>query len=76
MYGCQFGAGSGFGMGGPWSAMLLPFVVAGLLVWLGIGLLHKKPGHADQRDSLRILKRRLASGEITLEEFEALKKVL
>ena len=41
-----------------------------------VGIFRRKPVNPDYRDSLAILKRRLASGEITLEEYEAVKKVL
>ncbi len=36
----------------------------------------QKNGNADRRDSLEILKKRLAAGEITLDEFTAIKQVL
>ena len=54
--------------------MLLLLVLAGGLIY---GLVKsRRQNHGDRRDSLEILKRRLASGEISLEEFENLKKVL
>lgn len=54
----------------------LLILVAALVVYVAIGLINRKKCNFDRRDSLEILKRRLASGEITLEEYEKIKSVL
>ena len=74
MHGCWFGNVFGWGVG--LAEMLLSLTIIVLIVSLVIGAFRHKPVNSDYRDSLAILKRRLASGEITLEEFEAVKKVL
>ena len=74
MHGCWFGSVFGWGVGA--GEMLLSLIIIVLIVCFIIGAFRRKPVNPDYRDSLAILKRRLASGEITLEEFEAVKKVL
>lgn len=80
MWGCSYAPFTGWGMGwGGGLGALAGLLLLGLLVWLavrGFGP-RRSGGHvADRRDSLEILKSRLAKGEITLAEFDALKKVL
>lgn len=74
MHGCGWGMGWG-GMGG-W--IVAPLLLAALLagVWLVARAFSGQGGRRDSRDSLEILKRRLAAGEITVEEFEILKRHL
>lgn len=74
MHGCWFG--NAFGWGGGSAEILLLLAVIVLIVCWAVGIFRRKPVNPDYRDSLAILKRRLASGEITLEEYEAVKKVL
>lgn len=74
MRGCYFG--HAFGWGGWWMEIGLLILVAALVVYVAIGLINRKKCNFDRRDSLEILKRRLASGEITLEEYEKIKSVL
>jgi putative membrane protein len=63
--------------GGGWPGMVLVFLLLVLAaVWACNLLRSRRQSHGDRRDSLEILKRRLAAGEISLEEFENLKKVL
>ncbi len=56
--------------------MFLTITVLVLAVCLVSRLLSKKRCNFDRRDSLNILKHRLASGEITQEEYEKLKNVI
>ncbi len=74
MFGCF---SDGFMGGGGWPGMLGMLLLLVLAGWLIYGLVNsRRQNHGDRRDSLEILKRRLASAEISLEEFENLKKVL
>ncbi|MDR1611570.1 MAG: SHOCT domain-containing protein [Planctomycetota bacterium] len=73
MLGCSFAALGGWH---GWLGML-----AGLALLLGAicGLLYlaeARRKHGDRKDSLGILRRRLASGEITAEEFANLRRYL
>ncbi len=56
--------------------MLLTITVFVLAVWFISRLMLRKRCNFDRRDSLNILKHRLASGEITQEEYEKLKNVI
>ena len=56
--------------------MFLTVIVLVLAVCLISRLLTRKRYNFDRRDSLNILKHRLASGEITQEEYEKLKNVI
>ena len=62
----------GFGMG-PGILVLAVILIAAYFLFV-----RKDGGGArdDRRDSLEILKRRLASGEISVEEFDTLRKYL
>ena len=61
----------GFGMGFGFIFMLLFW---GLIIWLIVTLVNPHQSNKDGQDSLSILKRRYASGEITKKEFESMKK--
>ncbi|ATD81745.1 MULTISPECIES: SHOCT domain-containing protein [Desulfovibrio] len=74
MHTCYFQ--SFFGWGGGWLGMFLTVIVLVLAVCLISRLLTRKRCNFDRRDSLNILKHRLASGEITQEEYEKLKNVI
>ena len=65
-----------FGWGGGWIGMLLAITVLVLAAYFIFRLMGRKPCNFDRRDTLNILKRRLASGEITQEEYEKLKNVI
>lgn len=65
-----------FGWGGGWIGMLLAVTVLVLAIYCIFRFIGRKPCNFDRRDTLNILKRRLASGEITPEEYEKLKNVI
>ena len=51
-------------------------IIVGVAAYAAARLLDSRGSKRDRRDSLDILKCRLASGEITVEEFETLKRYL
>ena len=55
--------------------MFMILIVSLAAVFISRIIAHPKK-NMDSTDSLSILKRRLASGEITLEEYETLKKAI
>lgn len=61
-----------------WWVMGGMFMLAGAAVtWLGMVFSKKKSNiNADRLDSMEIIKSRLAKGEISIEEFNVLKKIL
>jgi putative membrane protein len=61
-----------------WWVMGGMFMLAGAAVtWLGMVFCKKKNNiNADRLDSMEIIKSRLAKGEISIEEFNVLKKIL
>ena len=61
-----------------WWVMGGMFMLAGAAVtWLGMVFSKKKSNiNADRLDSMEIIKSRLANGEISIEEFNVLKKIL
>lgn len=61
-----------------WWVMGGMFMLAGAAVtWLGMIFYKKKNNiNADRLDSMEIIKSRLAKGEISIEEFNVLKKIL
>ena len=61
----------GFGMGYGFIFMLL---ILGALIWLGAALIGAAHVQKGEDDSLTILKRRYASGEITKKKFDEMKK--
>ncbi len=72
----SFGMGGygmmGFGMGFGFLFMLLFW---GVLIWLVVTLINASPS-GKKEDSLNILKKRYASGEITKKQYEEMKKEL
>lgn len=71
---CDFGSGIGWGSGVIHMIFWI-FIIS--LVCIGISrLFSQQTKHKDATDSIEILKRRLASGEITFEDYEKLKKVM
>jgi putative membrane protein len=71
----SFGMGGygmmGFGMGFGFIFMLLFW---GLIIWLIVTLINASQSNKNEPDSLTILKKRYASGEISKKEFESMKK--
>ncbi|MBS3130811.1 SHOCT domain-containing protein [Candidatus Woesearchaeota archaeon] len=61
----------GFGFGFGWLFMILFW---GIIIWLAITLLNAASGRKD--DALEILKKRYASGKISKNEYEEIKKEL
>ena len=83
--GCNgLGWGHGMGWGGGWAGMILGLaLLAGMLVVVGLGaawaIRHGRRGRAGgsvAANPLEIARRRLAAGEITVEEFERIRQVL
>ncbi|MDR2572877.1 MAG: hypothetical protein LBC94_00795 [Desulfovibrio sp.] len=74
MHGCYYG--NIFGWSAWWVEMLVSALAVIFIACLIFRLPGRKRSNPDRRDSLNILKCRLASGEITLEEFEKLKEAL
>ncbi len=56
--------------------LLLFLLVLGVAAYTAVRFFAPRVGIRDRRDSLDILKRRLASGEISVEDFEKLKRYL
>ena len=73
----SFGMGGygmmGFGMGFGFIFMLLFW---GLIIWLIVTLINAGQSDKDEPNSLTILKRRYASGEIAKKQYEEMKKEL
>ena len=73
----SFGMGGygmmGFGMGFGFLFMLL---FLGIIVWIIVTLINTNQSNKNEPDSLTILKRRYASGKITKEQYEKMKKEL
>ncbi len=63
----------GFGMGFGFIFMLLFF---GLIIWLIVTLVNTNQPNKNGSDSLTILKKRYASGEISKKQFEGMKREL
>ncbi len=72
MYGC--GIGSIMGWGNGMTQLIFMILVVSLAAVFISRILPQQKKNMDSTDSLSILKRRLASGEISLEEYEKLKK--
>jgi putative membrane protein len=74
-----FGIGKFFWGFGPWGGLLsllfLIFIIY-LMFSIARNFFPKTNGSSDRRDSLEILKNRLAKGEITPEEYHRLQEVL
>ena len=67
----SFGMG-GYGMMGFGFIFMLLFW--GLIIWLIVTLINASQSNKNGSDSLTILKKRYASGEITKKQFEEIKK--
>ena len=72
-----FGMGSygmmGFGMGFGFIFMLF---FLGLIIWFIVTLINAGQSNKNEPDSLTIIKRRYASGEITKKQYEEMRKEL
>ena len=74
MYGCDIGSVMGWGSG--MTHLVFMILVVSLAAVFISRMMPQQKKNMDSADSLSILKRRLASGEISLEEYEKLKKVI
>ena len=72
MYGCGIGSTMGWGSG--MTQLIFMILVVSLAAVFISRMFPQQKKNMDSTDSLSILKRRLASGEISLEEYEKLKK--
>ena len=72
MYGCGIGSIMGWGSG--MTQLIFMILVVSLAAVFISRMFPQQKKNMDSTDSLSILKRRLASGEISLEEYEKLKK--
>ena len=72
MYGCDIGNVMGWGNG--MTHLIFMILVVSLAAVFISRMIPQQKKNMDSKDSLSILKSRLASGEITLEEYEKLKK--
>ena len=73
MFGCDL---QGFGHLGGWFSGAIFLLAGALITYLVLRCARKSPLSADRTDSLKILKMRLARGDISLEEYNTLKTVL
>lgn len=74
MYGCDIGSVMGWGSG---MTNLIFMIIILCLAFAFIGrMFPQQKKNMDYTDSMSILKKRLASGEITLEEYEKLKNAI
>ena len=65
--------GMGFGVGfGP----IFMLLFWGIIIWIIVTLINTNQSNKDELDSIAILKKRFAKGEITKKEFEDMKKEL
>jgi len=81
MFNCNWGFmggfGPGLGMGG--FGFLFNILIVGFLGYLAYRLIQRftRPdGRQDRMDSLEILKRKYANGDITAEEFRRMREIL
>jgi putative membrane protein len=78
----SYGGPGSWGTGGGWLVGLFGLVVLAVIVRavLGGGRSrdpdHRQGARADRDDALRILKRRLAEGDISLEDYERLRQAV
>ena len=71
----NFGMG-GYGIMGPGMGFGFPVMLLfwGLFIWLIVTLINASQSNKNGSDSLTILKKRYASGEITKKQFDEIKK--
>ncbi|MTJ91854.1 MAG: SHOCT domain-containing protein [Desulfovibrio sp.] len=74
MYGCDIGSVMGWGNG--MTHLIFMILIVSLAVVFISRIMSQQKKNMDSTDSLSILKRRLVSGEITLEEYEKLKNAI
>ncbi|MGE4423066.1 MAG: hypothetical protein AB7D39_12275 [Pseudodesulfovibrio sp.] len=76
-WGFMTGFGSGWGMGGFGSIFnLLLFIGLGFLAYKLVQRFTRPDGKRDRKDSLELLKRKYANGDIGTEEYHSIRKVL
>ena len=74
MYGCDIGSVMGWGNG--MTHLIFIILIVSLAAVFISRIIPQKKNNMDSADSLSILKKRLASGEISLEEYEKLKNAI
>jgi len=74
MYGCDIGSVMGWGNG--MTHLMFMILIVSLAAVFISRIIPQKKNNIDSVDSLSILKKRLASGEISLEEYEKLKNAI
>ncbi|QCC86262.1 SHOCT domain-containing protein [Desulfovibrio desulfuricans] len=74
MYGCDIGSVMGWGNG--MTHLMFMILIVSLAAVFISRIIPQKKNNMDSADSLSILKKRLASGEISLEEYEKLKNAI
>ena len=74
MYGCDIGSVMGWGNG--MTHLMFMILIVSLAAVFISRIIQQKKNNIDSVDSLSILKKRLASGEISLEEYEKLKNAI
>ena len=65
---------SGYGMGMMGFGFIFMLIFWGIIIWLITTLINASQSNKNESDSLTILKRRYASGEITKKQYEKIKK--
>ena len=74
MYGCDIGSVMGWGNG--MTHLIFMILIVSLAAVFISRIIPQQKINMDSADSLSILKKRLASGEISLEEYEKLKNAI
>ncbi len=74
MYGCDIGSVMGWGNG--MTHLIFMILIVSLAAVFISRIIPQQKNNMDSADSLSILKKRLASGEISLEEYEKLKNAI
>lgn len=74
MYGCDIGSVMGWGPG--MTQLIFIILVVSIAVVFISRMIPQKKNNMDYKDSISILKNRLATGEITIDEYEKLKKTI
>ena len=74
MYGCDIGSVMGWGNG--MTHLIFMILIVSLAAVFISRIIPQQKNNMDSADSLSILKKRRASGEISLEEYEKLKNAI
>lgn len=78
-WGFMHGFGGGWGMGGFGFGSIFNLLFIGILVYLVYRFVQRSPrcdARRDRRDSMEILERRYANGDISTEEFHRMRSIL